>query len=139
LAVAVVGGFVVGAVTAQRVDWLRRLFTPRAEMREEVFARARAAFYDNRVHHTAGGAGVLLYVSLFERMAAVIADQAVIDACGQQQIDAFCGEFTKRLHESAPTDALCATIQSVGDCLAGRLPRAADDVNELADALVVIE
>ena len=60
-------------------DWLRRLFTPHTQMREEVLSRAREVFFDQRIHHTGGASGVLLYVSLFEHMAAVIADQS--DRC----------------------------------------------------------
>ena len=85
-----IGGFIVGAVLATRVGWLRRLFTPAKQMREEVYGRARQVFFDNRVYRTAGGSGVLLYISLYERMAAVIADQNVIDKMGQAQIDQTC-------------------------------------------------
>jgi len=132
-------GFVAGAFVGGRVDWLRRLFTPRTQMREEVYGRAREVFFDKRVHHTGGGSGVLLYVSLFEHMAAVIADQSVLDKLGQEHIDEFCHEFTQRLHEGTPIDALCDTARSLGRRLAPLLPRAEDDVNELSDALVVID
>ena len=122
-----------------RIDWLRRLFTPRTQMREEVYGRAREVFFDRRVHHTGGGSGVLLYVSLFEHMAAVIADQSIVEKLGQEQIDKICGEFTQRLHEGNPIDALCDTVGSLGQRLSPLLPRAEGDVNELPDALVVIE
>ncbi len=135
----VVAGFVLGAFTASKVDWLCRLFTPREEMRNEVLSRARAVFFDNRVHHTAGGSGVLLYVSLFEHMAAIITDQSVLEKLGQEKIEKLCGEFTERLHAGTPTEALCETAKSLGEHLAGPLPRAEDDVNELADVLVVID
>ncbi len=108
-------------------------------MREEVYGRAREIFFDKRVHHTGGGSGVLLYVSLFERMAAVIADQGILDKLGQENIDELCREFTQRLHEGTPIDALCDTASSLGRRLAPLLPRAEDDVNELSDALVVID
>jgi putative membrane protein len=55
LAVSIVAAFLVGAFTASRVDWLRRLCTPRRQMQEEVARRAREVFFDKRVHHTAGG------------------------------------------------------------------------------------
>jgi putative membrane protein len=132
-------GFVVGAVLATRIGWLRRLFTPAKQMREEVFGRARQVFFDNRVYRTAGASGVLLYISLYERMAAVIADQSVIDKLGQAQIDQTCAEFTRRLSERRAVEALCETARSLGQRLSGVLPRAADDVNELSDALVVLD
>ncbi|MEX0937336.1 MAG: hypothetical protein WDZ59_05705 [Pirellulales bacterium] len=50
-----------------------------------------------------------------------------------------CGEFTQRLHEGTPADAICDTVRSVGQRLASVMPRAHDDVNELPDQLVVIE
>jgi putative membrane protein len=107
-------------------------------MREEVYARAREVFFDRRVHHTGGRSGVLLYVSLYERMAAVIADQSILERIGPARIDEICHEFTQRLHTGTPIDALCDTARSLGQQLAPLLPRAQDDVNELADALVVI-
>ncbi|MEX2142546.1 MAG: hypothetical protein WD894_25050 [Pirellulales bacterium] len=132
-------GFMAGALIGERIHWLRRLFTPQAQMRDEVYGRARAVFFDKRVHHTEGSAGVLLYVSLFEHMAAVIADQSILDKLGQEQIDGICSEFTDRLHRGTPTDALCDTAVSLGQRLAVLLPRAENDTNELSDSLVVIK
>ncbi len=137
-AVAVVVGFVAGAAISSRVDVLRRLFTPARQMRDEVNLRARSVFFDRRVHHTAGASGVLLYVSRFERMATVLADESVLETLGQQQIDELCNEFTQRLRTSPPTVALCETIQIIGQRLSPVMPRSEGDVNELADTLVVL-
>jgi putative membrane protein len=132
-------GFVGGAMVATQVRGLRRLFTPRSQMTDEVYRQARQAFFDKRVHHTDGGAGLLLYVSLFERMAAVVADQRVLEALGQTRIDEVCRELTTRLHEGSAIDALCDTSRSIGRLLAAVLPRSTGDINELDDALVVID
>lgn len=132
-------GFLIGAFIATRVDSIRRLFTPTVQMREEVYSRAREIFFDRRIHHTRSGSGVLLYVSLLERRAAVIADQRVLDQLGQQQIDELCSELTRRLQEANVIDALCDTVQLAGQHLSRVLPRGDDDVNELADALVVFD
>ena len=40
----VVGGWLLGVLIANAVPWLRRLFTPRREMREDVDKAARSAF-----------------------------------------------------------------------------------------------
>ena len=131
--------FVLGAVIGSKVGWLRRLFTPRREMRDDVNRRARESFFDNRIHHTADATGLLLYVSLFERMAAVIADQEVLEKLGQPALDELCAELTDRLRAGHPTDAMCAVLIIAGERLGAVLPRAADDVNELADALVTLD
>ncbi len=134
-----IAGFLVGAVLASRVGWLRLLFCPRTEMEAEVQMRARALFFDERVHHTAGGTGLLIYVSLFERMASVVADETVLEKLGQSTLDALCKELTGGLREGHPTDALCAVISTAAQKLGPVLPRADDDVNELSDALVTID
>ncbi len=123
--------FVLGAVIGSKVGWLRRLFTPRREMRDDVNRRARESFFDNRIHHTADATGLLMYVSLFERMAAVIADQEVLEKLGQPALDELCAELTDRLRAGHPTDAMCAVLIIAGERLGAVLPRAADRYRDL--------
>jgi len=139
LAGVTLAGFVVGALVASRVGWLRRLTTPNEEMADDVLRRAQHVFFDSRAHHTAGRTGMLIYVSLFERMAAVVADQAVLDQLGNPALMELRDGLVKALKTQPPTEALCAAIQSAGERLAPVLPRADDDVNELPDALVTID
>jgi len=134
----VVVGFLLGALLAGRSDVIRRLLTPAAQLRDEVQSRARAVFFDQRVHHTAGSTGVLVYVSVLEHRAVVLTDQRVLERVGQSQIDAWCDEFTHRLKGGPLSAALCETIHSIGQTLAQSLPRTADDVNELPDALILL-
>jgi len=131
--------FVVGAVVAAKVGWLRRLFTPGAQMEEEVFTRARQAFFDSQIHHTAGATGLLVYVSLYERRAAVLADASILEKVGQGALDAICAQLTSDVASEGVTPALCKAVRAAGEKLAPALPRADDDVNELADALVTID
>lgn len=136
---AILVGFVAGAAIAGRVGWLRQLVTPRAQMREEVERRSRQVFHDGRVHHTAGRSGVLLYVSLFERMAAVVADQATTEALGPDTLEALCARLTEELRRGDVAEALCVSIRETAGRLAPVLPRKDDDVNELSDALVLLD
>lgn len=134
----VVGGWLLGIFIANHVSWLRRLFTPQMQLRQEVQLGARRSFFDSRVHHTAGSTGVLIYVSLFEHVAVILADQKVTENLGQEKLDEFCSELTATLRQGRYTDAFCETIQKVGSALGEILPRQEDDKNELEDALVVI-
>ena len=131
--------FIAGAVAGSRIGWLRRLFTPRAQMLEEVSSRAREVFFDKRVHHTSGATGMLIYVSLFEHMAVVLGDQKVMDKLGQTFLDQLCQQLTEGLRQRNFTDAICSVIAEAGKQLSGPLPRAEGDVNELQDTLVLID
>ncbi|MAT13898.1 MAG: hypothetical protein CMJ46_01355 [Planctomyces sp.] len=132
-------GFILGVVLGMYCLPLRRLFTPAAQMREEVDLRARQIFYDNRVHHTTGASGVLLYISCYEHLATVVADQQVLDKIDQAGVDGICAEFSRRLQTEPMIDALCGTIKHVGERLATDLPATSQTTNELPDALVVME
>ena len=135
----VVIAFIVGTVCGSRVSWLRRLFSPKKQLQEEVATRARGVFFDNRIHHTAGSTGILIYVSLFEHMAVVLGDQEVLEKLGRPNIDALWGQLTDELKKSHPADALMAVITTAGEQLADVLPRAENDNNELKDTLVLID
>lgn len=132
-------GFVGGALVAGRMPWLRRLFTPRVQMRDEVNARARSVFFDDRVHRTQGATGILVYLSLYERTAVILADETAHRALGDGALNELCDRLTRGLSGGDPADAVCATIADLGERLAAPLPRAADDRDELPDALVVLD
>lgn len=132
------GGFVAGAVLASRINPLRRLFTPRREMLEEVQARARAVFFDQRVHRTAGGTGLLVYVSVSERMACILADEPVHEALTQPVIDGLCRKLTAAMGED-PGTALGDVIQEAGTRLAEALPRQKDDTDELPNTVIFLD
>jgi putative membrane protein len=137
--VAVVAAFLVGAVLAARTGWLRRLFTPRQQMLDEVSARARETFFDKRIHHTKDATGLLIYLSLFEHLAVVLGDQNVMDQVGQDFLDNLCDQLTTGMQEGHPTDAICSVIATAGEKLSGPLPRGEQDTNELHDTLVLID
>jgi putative membrane protein len=137
--VVMVLSFLVGVLAANRVDWLRRLFTPRREMADEVRRRAQAVFFDQRVHHVDSASGVLIYVSLYERQAAILADEHVLTAVGQETIDRWCRDFTTSLHREPAIDAMCGVIEQIGTRLSESLPRRTGNVNEVPDALVVLD
>ena len=139
LLAAMLVGFMAGAATATRVAWLRRLFTPRAQMRAEVNLRARQVFVDWRVHRTATGAGLLVYISLYERMTVILADGAGLDALGQERIERLCAELTPVLQSADPGAGFCRFLTQLGDELAPKLPRAESDTNELPTRLGLVD
>ena len=131
--------FVIGAFLANKLHRLKRLFIPQKQMINEVEDRARQIFFDRRVHHTEGASGLLLYLSLFESRAVVLGDQLVMTKLGQPFLDHTCQQLTDGLRHGNPADAICKTIEEASSQLSEAIPRSADDVNELHDALVLID
>jgi putative membrane protein len=105
-----------------------------------VVTAARHAFFDSRVHHAPSRSGLLLYVSLLEHEALILADQQVLKVLGQDKLNALCLELVNELKRgSRVADALCRAIAQAGDLLAGALPAPESNPNELPDALVILD
>ena len=139
LVVAVIIGFMLGAVAGSRIGWLRRLFTPGCQMVDEVNQAARSVFFDQRIHHTQSGGGLLIYISLYERMAVVLADHQVVNTAGQTTLEGLCRSLTLDLRTMSVTDAVCSSIKAAGEQLQGVLPASQTGINELADGLITID
>ena len=139
LAIVMLLCFVAGATIAERLHGVRRLFTPRQQMQEEVNLRARELFFDRRVHHTTGASGLLIFVSLYERMAVVLGDRSVVEALGQTFCENLCQRLTTSLRSEDVAAAICDTIQHAATSLESALPRMEHDVNELPDTLVLLD
>jgi putative membrane protein len=131
--------FLIGTTVAGRVGWLLRLFTPRKQMRSAVDVRAREVFFDKRVHHTKAASGVLIYISLFERVAVVLGDALVLETMGQPFLDQLCGQLTDCLRRDDAADGISRLIAEAGTQLSGPLPRAKDDSNEIQDTLILFD
>lgn len=139
LIVAMLVGFLLGVAAGSRIGSVRRMFTPAKQMQEEVQQSARTIFFDKRIHHTASGSGLLIYVSLFEHIAVILADQHVLNSLGQTALDELCGVLTDALKANSPADSICKTIEMAAQKLAIAMPPQSTDVNELPDSLITID
>ena len=140
LILSVIFGFIVGVLCSSQLRGLRRLFVSQQRRYLAVSSRARQVFVDRRVHQTAGGTGVVLFISLFERMGLVLADQAIKDHLSEGTLDDYSRRLTETLQSGGDVgDALVAVISELGERLGEVLPRYEDDLNELPDALVLLD
>lgn len=125
--------FVLGTFLSAWFVPLGRLLTPGSLMRENVQRAAKAKFVDAGISKTRGRTGLLVYVSLFERRVALVADVGIDEK-------AYSAELSKaeaRLAAAiavADRQAFTAALAALGPLLAGACPRRDDDVNELPDA-----
>lgn len=132
LPLEVAASFAFGAVTSALFDPLRRLLTSRRLMDEYAEAKARSFFVEQGLSRTRDRTAVLLFVSVFERRVVVVCDLGVDEvALGAPFADA------KRLLERdvGRVDAFVRALSALGPIFATRLPRRADDTNELPDAV----
>jgi putative membrane protein len=127
-------GIVTGALSVH-VPALRRWVTPAAERTRRVTVHARSLFVERGVGGTTGRTGVLVYVSLLERTAQVVADSGVTSAVPA----AAWGGAVERIEHAArrmKATEVARAIAALAPTLTVHLPRSADDENELPDGVL---
>jgi putative membrane protein len=124
---------VVAAVVASHSALWRRALTPAGRRRRRVEEAARATFVERRVHSTSGRTGVLLYVSVLEREAALVVDLAVEPLAATDGWRRAVNELETAVRDGADGNAVALRLRALGGLLAPALPCGAEDVNELPD------
>ena len=108
----------------------------RHRVAEAVQSRSLAAFTAHGLHHTRAHTGILIFVSLLEHRAIVLADRGINEKVALGTWDEVVHILTGGLKSGNACDAFCRAIERCGAILAQHFPRSADDVDELANKLV---
>jgi putative membrane protein len=113
-----------------------RLVVSRDRMAQKVRLRAEQAFYQQSLHRTRAGTGILILISLLERQVQVLADRGINERVPPGTWDRLVHGMIDGIHQGRPTEAICEAIQRCGDFLAEVAPsRPGENPNELPDQL----
>ena len=134
LVVAVLKFLAVRLILAWRP--LRILLTPRATRARRVRRKAIELFRTGIEHRTASRSGVLLYLSLAEHRAEIVADEAIHARVAPEIWGRAMASLVDALHEDRPADGVKDAIGHIGAVLAGVLPRTGKDPDELPDRII---
>ncbi|MBL9104721.1 MAG: hypothetical protein JNL82_27505 [Myxococcales bacterium] len=134
LVLPLVMGALVGSLA--RVPALQRLLVLRRTQDARVQAAARALFVERGVADTRGRTGVLLYVSLAERLCAFVVDLGVRERVPQVAWDASTDVIRSHVGRGCAARDLVEPIAALGGVCGRHLPRREDDVNELDDGVM---
>ncbi len=124
-------------VTARSWD-LHRAFTPQAQLQKTVELTARRAFHELDLHRTKGATGIMLYVSLFERVAIVVADKAIAAKHDQKTWDVVRDLLIAGLKSGQGSKGFTDAIAECGRILSKDFPPSAENPDELPNELRVI-
>lgn len=101
--------------------------------KEAVEKRAEREFMNLGIQQTTGRTGVLILVSLKERRVSIKADKDINDQVSEGTWDKPADIVVDGFKMGAPISGICNAVELVGNLLAERFPRKADDKNELSD------
>jgi putative membrane protein len=115
---------------------LRLFLTPAATKHRRVRRRAVTIFQAAASGRTTGRTGILIYLSLAERRAEIIADEAILKVTDDHTWGEAMAALLAEIRDGRVGDGICAAIERVGAVLAEHFPRSTDDLNEIPDKLI---
>ena len=115
---------------------LRLALTPGATKTRRVRRRAIAMFKVAAERRTVGRTGVLIYLSMGERRAEIVADEAITKVTTPETWGEAMAALLVDVKAGRPGDGIAAAVEQVGLVLAEHFPRSATDTNEIPDKLI---
>ena len=118
------------------IQALRILLTPTATKHRRVRRRAIMLFRAGTEQRTLSTTGVLLYLSLAEHRAEIVADAAIHAKAPQEEWGEAMAALVSAMRDNRPGDGMAAAVERIGAVLATHFPRTGSDPNELPDRLI---
>ena len=130
----------VGAATLLSRSSLRYRIVPKRARHDRAHSTAMRQFWAQRLHKTQDRTGVLIFVSLAERYAEIVADAGINEKVTPEVWNSAVAALTSAIREGRVGDGFVAAVAQCGAVLAEHFPLAAGSVNpdELPDKLVEI-
>lgn len=118
---------------------VRFRIVPKSIQRQRAHGRAIEQFLVHELDSSIGRSGVLVYVSVAERYAEIIADKGLHAKVPPSDWQAIVDAMTAQIGDERPGDALAGAIEEVGALMAKHFPATGSDVRRLPDHLIVLD
>lgn len=127
----------VAALILSRLDRIKRLMTPAFDQALHVDRRAIVEFHASRINETVHATGVLIFVSLLERRAVVLADRAIAEVFPKETWRDVVEKLLAKTRAGDFAGGMCDAIHDIGEKLGPKFPNSPNDTDELDDRLIV--
>jgi putative membrane protein len=115
---------------------LRLALTPGATKHRRVRRRAITIFKAAAERRTENRAGILIYLSMGEHRAEIVADEAITKVTTPETWGEAMATLLADVRDGRPGDGICAAIQQIGIVLAEHFPKTTTNPNEIPDKLI---
>ena len=138
------GGWLAGALQWHfAAMWLLQLWRPLKFLlipgpikTRRVRARAIGLFKVGAERRTTGRTGVLIYLSMAEHRAEIVADEAIAGKVPPETWGEAMVDMLAEIRQGRIAEGMAEGVKDVGAVLAEHFPRNAHDTNELPDRLI---
>lgn len=117
----------------------RPLLVPQALQKLHAERRATEQFFIQNLHTTADRTGVLIFISIAERHARILADKAIDAKVPPGTWQVIMDELVRDIGRGRPADGFVTAVTAIGGHLAEHFPPGSHDINELPNHLILID
>ncbi|MFU7529450.1 TPM domain-containing protein [Qipengyuania sp. ASV99] len=133
-------GLIAFALTwaAQLWEPLKFALIPAPLKTARAHAQAIMHFKVGAERRTTGRTGVLIYLSMREHRAEIVADETIAEKVNAEVWGEAMGDMLAEIRRGRIAEGMAAGVRDVGFVLAQHFPRGDDDKNELPDRLIEV-
>ena len=124
------------ALFAMKWQPLRMALTPGATKTRRVRRRAIMLFRTGAERRTVGRTGILIYLSLAEHRAEIVADEAITSVTTPETWGEAMAALLTEVKAGRPSEGIAAAVGLIGEVLATHFPKSSSDTNEIPDKLI---
>ena len=118
---------------------IRYALVPSSTRRLRAHRRAVEQFLTQNLHTTEGRTGVLVFVSVAEHYAEILADAGIHGKVGQAEWQAIVDKLTTAIGEGRAADGFVTAVEAIGARLAEHFPPGSGAGSRLPNHLIVLE
>ena len=126
----------LGTLFALKYMPLRLALTPRATKTRRVRRRAIELFKAGAERRTLGRTGILIYLSLGEHRAEIVADVAITSVTTPETWGEAMAALLVEVKAGRPGEGIAAAVALIGAVLSEHFPKSSEDTNEIPDKLI---
>ncbi len=120
-----------------KIPTVQRWMIPDGDEEAQVWQRAQAEWALHKFHKTQARTGIMIFVSIMERKAVVLADEGIARYYPAETWKDIVSLLTGHLQRNEWVPGFKEAIEKCGEVLAKQLPAGAQNPNEVSDQLII--
>lgn len=134
-------GFAALIYLCANIPAVDRLIVPAEVRSRAVYQRALRHFAESGVYATKEHTGILIFISVLEREAVILADKGIHAKVKQEQWDTIASALASGLGKcgSNAQEVIAEAVRSCGELLAVHFPAHCENPDELPNSVVILE
>ncbi|MBO9667267.1 MAG: TPM domain-containing protein [Bdellovibrio sp.] len=120
-----------------KFPWIQKVMVPERDELDQVHQRAHLEFFLNKINRTKANTGILIFISVMERKAVILADHGINNKLPPETWNEILAKLGEQLNKSNWAFGFTEAIEACGHHLKQHFPMTDGGDNQLKNQLVI--